>query len=98
MFKNEETYEPSFCGFQSFLETKDPNESYKWMDGGNCACAQYSHTMGMRDNQWVEKIKHNSVWKDLNEIARGYQEDARIGPSEWTFGKCLQRVKEYDTV
>ena len=85
-----------------FLKPKTPTSPNKWMDGGNCACAQYSHTMGMRDNQWVEKIKHNSIWQDLNDIARGDNEkihsDARIGPREWTFGKCLQRVKEYDTV
>ncbi len=70
--------------FIAFLETKDPNEGYNWCGPESCACGQF---YGSRD--WIGL----PGFARLNSIAQG---NGRLdNPSDWTFGKCLERARKY---
>jgi hypothetical protein len=49
--------EPSMQGFLRFCESKPPEEDYYWLDGMNCAGAQYYRSLGRRF-EWAMRIKH----------------------------------------
>ena len=94
---------PSVPGFRSFVESKNPEEKYPWLDSGKCACAQYSHSLGMTSANWIAEMKSQTFWGEMNTVARGAPlEDTEFGgkvhSQEWTFGKLLERIKEYETV
>ena len=77
-----------------WLETQDPNESYNWNDGTECACAKFAKSIG-RYYEWRDfidccYIPHSesaAEWKELNIIAGGYQI-----LRDRTFGKMLERL------
>lgn len=42
-------------GFLAFLESRDPNEVYNWMDYNECPAAQYAKAAGVWDAFGFEK-------------------------------------------
>lgn len=46
------TVKPTFAGFIEWLKTKDPKETYVWLDYGNCAVAQYHASLGQKWVSW----------------------------------------------
>ena len=86
MLYNPHTRVPSLESMAAWLETKDPNEEYSWIDSHKCACAQYAKARGVFD-QWRGHGWYSSdrpVWHDLNMMAQHCE----------TFGKLLERVRE----
>lgn len=87
---------PSHEGFIQFCESKDPNEKYVWVNSHECACGQYLKSIGKFREYWVS----DEVMSDLNRIAGGSWDSQKWGgaggydESDWTFGKCAERVKK----
>ena len=86
MLYNPHTRVPSLESMAAWLETKDPNEKYDWVDGCKCACAQYAKARGVfaewRGNAWPRQPEI-SIWHELNMLAQHCE----------TFGKLLERVR-----
>jgi hypothetical protein len=83
-----------------WLELQDPDEHYPWDNPFHCACAQFARTVSNeRAEGWYRQAmrqqRFTGEWAQLNEIARGeIIRGNELNPSEWTFGKMLQRMKE----
>lgn len=77
--------EPSLKGVIAWLETKDPNESYCFIDPQNCAIAQYLRVIGYR--------QHNSLltWH-IDSILKKKGVGVCFAKSN-TFGEVLQKLK-----
>ena len=75
--------QPSLEGFIAWLETKNPDETYHWPRGTECAVGQYATSIGKIEEFLIRK---NECWRRLNRIAM---------PEEFhddTFGCCLARA------
>ena len=74
----------------AWLETKEPSERYDWMYHRECPCGQFYGSVG-----WVS----TPGFGVLNKIARGEPRDDCVSAfsnrEDWTFGKCLERAKQY---
>ena len=71
---------PSLDSFAAWLETKDPDEEYRWIDSRNCACAQYAKEREAFEpsGRGMDGILNISPWHELNMLAQ------HCG----TFGSC----------
>jgi hypothetical protein len=76
---------PTLAGFISWLETKDPNETYIWIDYKECACGQYMAALGIFSSDWV---RSPGVLGKLNRLAMPRQ----FAISD-TFGNLLARAR-----
>lgn len=77
----------SLRDFIAWLRTKDPNETYDWLDPKTCACGQYS---AERLGTWHKIFGVDSDLAVLiNDIGRG----DNVKPVHWTWGKCLKRAQ-----
>lgn len=81
--QGEAVLKPSLDSFILWLETKDPDERYLWIDSMRCACAQYSEFLG---RHWCEHDTDLAIYKKLNRLALGN------GRADWTFGALRQRA------
>lgn len=92
MLSNPHWNAPSLSSFESWLETKDPSQTYPYSDCRNCACAQYLQAIGKFDEKWLSKSHHGDTMYTLNMLAAG---DQFSGESpDYTFGKLLERVRK----
>ena len=81
--------EPTLRDFGDFIESKNPAEHYTWSNSEGCACAQYSHTKGMKGARWMDRWNSSAkVWNTLNNIAKG-----GLSNKDHTFGELSARVK-----
>ena len=85
MLYNPHVRVPSLESMAAWLETKNPNEEYRWIDSHNCACAQYAKDReAFAEWRGHGRYSHFSPWYELNMLAQ------HCG----TFGKLLERVRE----
>ena len=78
------TFEKSLDGFISWLETKEPNEQYRWSSVTHCACAQFGALFGISAYGISEKhLAVDPVMKRFNDIAHGVT----------TFGALLEKAR-----
>jgi hypothetical protein len=73
---------PSISGFMLWLESKDPNESYRWESCEVCAIGQYMREIGSD----ISPISWRRYLGDANAIAQQFPH---------TFGALSERMKEY---
>ena len=73
--------------FVSWLDGKDPNETYYWPDRRECACAQF-----MRENGIEDQAERDKVWDKFNHVARGGLTTEEFQQEAWTFGALRDRV------
>ena len=97
-----------------WLETKNPNQPYAYLDQGNCCLAQYFKEKTTEFTRTYSAYARSSEGKlrDLpygfNACAKGPYDNSVLIPlakkdrkslmPEWTFGKALQRAKQYAKV
>ncbi len=90
MLYNPDLYkEPSLADCANFAASRDPQERYDWGLASRCACAQYSHTKGMKEDAWRYDPNNPHVWNRLNQLADGAHHK-----HDWTFGKFHDRIRE----
>jgi hypothetical protein len=85
------TPHPSLKGLYDFAAGKPSGEAYTWRNNEECACAQYSHALGMQGAEWFKSgVENEDIWQRLNLAARIDRDadDAR------TFGELANRLKE----
>jgi hypothetical protein len=81
----------------AWLEQQDPNITYAWNNGCQCACARFAEEAG-REGEWAEFMRSGGVyaapdpeWDLLNTLANFDQvngKDARA-----TYGQLLRRLR-----
>lgn len=82
---------PSMSSFESWLETKNPNDTYPYSDCERCACAQYLQHIGKYEDRWLGKAHFGDAVSTMNRLAGG---NFDVGDSH-TFGALLERVREH---
>lgn len=80
----------------AWLETKDPNETYNYLDNKQCLAGQYNREMGRKYN--VANAMGGFGFfmnfdRKMERIARNYQ--AFFDPKNRTFGAALARAKTW---
>jgi hypothetical protein len=95
-----------------WLETKDPDEQYAYLDQGNCCLAQYFREKAPQYTKMSSMYAEGErICRPLpprfNALAKGpYDNSVLVDVSqrnrtstmpEWTFGKALERAKQYAT-
>lgn len=98
MLANPHWNAPSLSSFESWLETKDPSQSYRYSDCTNCAVAQYLKAVGKYDERWLADSKSGDMMQTLNRIAA---DSLELEGANHTFGGLLSRVrtaKQFQTV
>lgn len=89
MYDSQRFPDPSVSDMFDFVREKDPNESYDWANTIKCACAQYSHTKGMKSDEWLFGFNQCDMWRHLNRIAGGDGSQA-----DRSFGALAKRLEK----
>lgn len=92
----EQKIQPSLAGFISWLETKNPDETYPYTNSCDCACAQYLKAINQFHPWWLSDPEHNfqGLMTDLNHLAAGKSNsEGAFNTGAWTFGLLLDRAK-----
>ncbi len=76
---------PSLAGFAAWLATKDPQQSYKWIDTSNCAVGQYLAHCG---TDWDRMFVSNFP------LLAKLDSFCQPGTGETTFGATLARIRQ----
>lgn len=85
----------------SWLETKNPKESYNYVCGYDCVLAQYfrekvpDQFSRVYPYEWMDKNNKLNGYPDVFEKISQGPPDAPDITLEWTFGKALKRARTY---
>lgn len=85
---------PDMRQFLEFCEAQPPEKTYEWHDARVCACAQFSHTLGMTGKEWSAHFRTGDYfWPLADLLASGCQPGTVPVREEWTFGRLTQRIR-----
>jgi hypothetical protein len=69
-----------------WCEKRPDDCPYDWSNGWQCACAQYAHSLGIPNGQWMHHHPNGSFWGTANQIA---------SEGLHTFGALAVRLREH---
>ena len=83
---------PDMEQFLRFVESKRPEQCYRFSDWDNCACAQFAEVTCFGIQNWKQAYAdEDPFWRTANRLA----EDNYDSGHNATFGALADRVRRY---